>query len=290
MGIYDREYYRQDDRPAAWGGPRSAIAIFILINVAVFLANGLLTSDSDRIAKALQLTAGDLARPWNWWRLISYGFVHDPHGFGHILFNMLGLWFLGRDVEGLYGRGEFARIYLALVIAGGLFWAVLARLRGAGDEAAVVGASGAVVGVIVLFALNFPRRSVILFPIPIAMPAWVLGVLIVLGDLLQAISRPEAHVAYTVHLTGAAMAFAYFRFGWNFGSLAGRWTLRGLGSRPRLRVHDPEAEDDELNEVVDRILEKIHRQGEASLTRRERRILENASRLYQRRRQRSGRD
>ena len=100
-------------------------------------------------------------------------------------------------------------------------------------------------------------------------------------------AQPDQHIAYTAHLGGAAFALAYFNLHWNFGRLfqsAAAW-LKGR-SRPSLKVFKPEDEPDApvADEEVDRILEKIHREGENSLTRKERRILENASREYQRRR------
>lgn len=289
MGIHDRDYYRQERASFSWGWPHSIVGLLILVNVALYVADGLLTPDQDQITRSLELKAGDLAQPWFWWRFLTYGFVHKPPpAFLHILFNMLGLWFLGRDVEGHYGRKEFLRIYLALILVGGLVWAAVAKLRGVPDSAAVLGASGAVVGVIVLFALNFPRRTIVMIPIPIPMPAWLMGALLVAGDLFQAMAGADAQVAYTVHLAGAAFAFLYYRFRWNFGELGSRFSLGWFRPRPRLRVHAPEEGEEDLSEEVDRILEKIHREGEASLTRKERRILESASREYQRRRQRSG--
>lgn len=291
MGIYDRDYYRQERGSFSLRWPHSAVGLLILINVALYLADGLLTSENHAITNALTLRVGDLTTPWRWWHFLTYGFAHEsPPNFAHILFNMLGLWFLGRDVEQLYGRGEFLRVYLALILVGGLVWTLVAKLRGAPPEAGVLGASGAVVGVVLLFALNFPRRTVILFPIPIPMPAWVLGVLIVGGDLLQAIGRTDSQVAYSVHLAGAAFAFFYYRLRWSFSRLGSWFSLDRLRARPRLRVHAPPEQEENLTEEVDRILEKIHREGEASLTRKERRALENASRQYQRRRQRSGDD
>lgn len=299
MGIYDRDYYRQERRGFAWSGPRTIVATLVLLNVALFLADGLLARQNHEITKALALRAGDLtwSQPWRWVRLVTYGFVHHwPPDFTHILFNMLGLWFLGRDVESLYGRKEFLRLYLALILVGGLVWAIAARLRGAPDGETVLGASGAVVGVVLLFAMNFPHRTLILFPLPIPVRAWVVGVFIVGIDLLRAISASanpdplaENRVAYAVHLAGAAFAFFYFRFRWNLSRLPGAsFSLDWLKSRPKLRVHEPPEELD-LSEELDRILEKIHRDGEASLTRKERRTLETVSREYQKRRQGSGR-
>ena len=143
----------------------------------------------------------------------------------------------------------------------------------------------------VLYALNFPRRTLLLFFV-IPMPAWLLGVLAVAYDIYGAMGGAEPNVAYSVHLAGAAFAFAYYRLGWNFTRMtAGRFHwLRlpaWLGGRPRLRVRRPEDEPEEdpeadLSREVDRILEKIGREGEASLNAKERRTLEAASRQYRR--------
>ncbi len=81
----------------------------------------------------------------------------------------------------------------------------------------------------------------------------------------------------------ASLAFIYYRTGWNLGKMIpSRWPRM---KRPKLKIHDPEAEERQLARQVDAILEKISRDGEASLTKQERRILEQASRRYQRRRQ-----
>jgi hypothetical protein len=132
-----------------------------------------------------------------------------------------------------------------------------------------------------------------MFLIPI--PAWLLGVIYIAGDAMGALgwaSETRANVAFSVHLAGAGFAFLYYRLGWNLTRfIPGRISLGWLKPRPRLRVHDPERESRssrELSEEVDRILEKISREGESSLTRKERRILENASREYQKRRRESG--
>ena len=87
--------------------------------------------------------------------------------------------------------------------------------------------------------------------------------------------RTEQHIAYSAHLGGAAMALAYFRYRWNFGQLlhsASVWLKRrarpSLRSSPGMNPMRPSADEE-----VDRILAKIHREGENSLTRKERRIL-----------------
>jgi membrane associated rhomboid family serine protease len=289
VGIYDRDYYRQEQPGFVVGRPRSAVVALILINAAVWLADALFAGDNHWIHQHLALRVGTLVQPWMWWQFVTYGFVHDYTGIGHVLFNMLALFFLGRAVEEHYGRAEFTRLYLVLLVVGGVAWAAINFFHRDASDWPLVGASGAVTGVVILFALNFPRQTILLmFVFP--MPAWVLGMLIVLGDVWGAIQRPDAHVAFTVHLAGAAFAFLYFQQRWNFGTLLqGRLAWPWFRSRGRLRVHRPwqdrEVSDAELREKeVDRILEKIHREGESSLTRKERRILESASREYQERR------
>ena len=90
---------------------------------------------------------------------------------------MVALFFLGRDVEEAYGGKEFLRLYLAMVVFASLVWNVVTKLAGPPDGVAAIGASGAIAGVVVLYALNFPRRTLLLFFV-IPMPAWLCGVLI----------------------------------------------------------------------------------------------------------------
>jgi membrane associated rhomboid family serine protease len=281
-------------------GPRTAVGILILINVVVFLADGFLTpapptappGASGGIASALALRAESLTDPRYWWQFLTYGFAHaSPPDYLHILFNMVALFFLGRPIEARYGRKEFWRLYLAMLVVAGVIWAVVERLQGH-HAASAVGASGAVTGIVILFALNFPRQILLLFFV-IPMPAWAVGLLVVAIDVFRALNPESTRIAFAAHLGGAAFALAYFRFRWNLSSWTSGWRWQAwFKRRPRVRIHDPDRQerlDPDLSEEVDRILEKIHRQGEASLTRKERRTLESASRQYQKRRQGPGR-
>jgi len=296
MGLYDREYYREEGGGFGLRGPSTVAGTLILINVLVYFADQLLFTG--QLSDFLAVYVQSLVHPLEWWRFLTYGFVHSARPM-HIIGNMLGLWFFGRDIELTYGRKEFLRLYLTVLVAGSLVWAMVNRLQGFDTGGPLMGASGAVTGVVVLFALLYPQRQV-LFMFFIPMPAWVLGVILVAFDIMGAMGMqgagdmPGVHIAYSVHLTGAAFALLYYRFGWNLGRLLpSGFSLPRFKSRPRLRVHDPDGEEESdsesddassLSQEVDRILEKIHQQGESSLTRRERRTLETASRQYQQRR------
>jgi len=287
MGIYDREYYR-DEQPRGFtlghSGGQSMVVKLILVTVGVFLldlfSGGWLTAH-------LALTGHTLLEPWNWWKFLTYGFLHDDHNIQHILFNMLVLFFFARDVEGVYGQREFLWFYLTAIVVSGAVWAMVAQLDGTPLDATVVGASGAVTAAVVMFILLFPHRTVLLFFV-LPVPAWVMGVLILLFDFFGA-TRGGTNVAHSAHLAGAAFAFIYQRSGWRLSRFApdAAWLQRMRGSlkrRPKLRLHDPDAKDARLREEVDRLLEKVYRDGEASLTPAERRKLEQASRHFQKRR------
>jgi membrane associated rhomboid family serine protease len=288
MGLYDRDYIRDDDQPGFFlGAQRSMVTTLILINVAVFLVDMLLEGD---LSEFLALKSDVFHKPWNVWQLLTAGFAHDPNSMMHIGFNMFGLWFFGRDVETIYGRKEFLRIYLTMIVVSSLVWVISANTlhRGHGLQASsMLGASGAVNGVLVLNVIHFPKRLLYvwgLFPIP----AWVLCTLIIGQDVLgfsHARGGDGQPIAFEAHLAGAVFAFIYYSTGWNLGRwIPRRLSLSALKPRPKLRVHEPER-DENLTDQVDRILEKISRQGEASLTAQERRTLEDASRRYQQRRQ-----
>ena len=270
------------------------IGMLILINVVVFLIDGLFDSQQHRITNALAVSVGTLTRPWLWWQFLTYGFAHAPApNYWHMLGNMLVLFFLGRDIEARYGSREFLRLYLAMIVVAGLVWAITERLQGI-QNASAVGASGAVTGIVILYALNFPRRILLLFFV-LPLPAWVVGLFVVLTDAWGALGAMQRggtqalQIAFYAHLGGTAFAFLYFYYGWSLTRLTSGWpSLTRLRRRPRLRVHTPDppkGEDSELSQEVDRILEKIHREGEASLSRKERRTLENASRQYQKKRE-----
>lgn len=287
MALFDREYYRNEGPPPGLqASDRMMVTNLVILTVAIYVVDIFLGRQHWLIA-SLSLTSADLAKPWLWWRFLTYGFAHAPYPeMGHIFWNMFGLWMFGRDVELIYGRKEFLRFYLVALVVGSIVWALRNQLWGAapqGQEHVLLGASGAVTAVVLMFVLQHPTRTILLmFVLPV--PAWVMGVLIIGGDLMQMMSSTgQRSIAFDVHLVGATFAILYFRLGWNLG----RWIpelpwLRGSARpwkrKPRLRVHDPGEDGSEQDEVADQLLIKVSREGMESLTAQERRILEAYSR------------
>jgi membrane associated rhomboid family serine protease len=313
MGIYDRDYYRREGH-SIFGSfsDRGVICKWlIVINIVVFVLQ-LLTrrwgvadpTDPDLMG----MPAGGPVTEWfvlnvdrvlhgEVWRLLTYAFLHDPRDIFHILFNMLLLWWFGTDVEDLYGTREFLACYLVSAFVGGLIF-VLTFLTGLSRGSDVLGASGAVMAVMVLCALHYPDRRILLFWL-IPVPIWLCILLWVARDAFIFLSSVDTGIAVSVHLAGAGFAYAYYKRNWRlldlWATVASWWQRR---RRPRLRVY-PDDEpttpvavpgpssrdvDEHLEAKVDAVLEKVSRHGQDSLTDSEREILFRASEVYKKKR------
>jgi membrane associated rhomboid family serine protease len=150
---------------------------------------------------------GTLFQPW---QLVTYAFLHGS--FAHIFFNMFALFMFGPPLEYFWGSRRFAVYYFACVIAAGatqLWTSVLAN-----SMEATVGASGGVFGLLLAFALYFPRQRItLLFP-PIPMPAWLFVSLYGVLELVLGVTNTQAGVAHFAHLggmLGGALVILYWR-------------------------------------------------------------------------------
>lgn len=290
MGLYDRDYTRDEEdggygfSPEYGGVGRSKTSItmiLVIINAAVYLADALF-SPNHALMHSLAVDANTITHPWMWWQFLTAGFAHSTRDLWHILFNMFVLWSFGTSVEQVLGRREFLRFYLVPLILGNIVFSIRALMFDPGASA--LGASGAVTAVVILFACLFPKRTLLLFMI-IPIPAWLAAVLIVGIDVLGAFNPATEgpRIAHDVHLVGAAFAGAYFYFRWNLTSIISlEWftNFKAWLSRPRLKVLSPPPDNVYSNKdaEADRVLEKLHTQGEGSLTPAERRVLEDYSR------------
>jgi membrane associated rhomboid family serine protease len=296
MGIYDREYYR-DDRSSFLGTLNRRGQVWktlITVNVVMFI---LQLATADRGGGITQWLSIDSERILHGevWRLLTGAFLHS-RDWQHIVFNMLIVWWAGSEVESIYGPREFLAFYLvSAVVASAAF---VAGDIVAGTRTTAIGASGAATAVLMLFALHYPNRTVYLFFI-IPVPVLLLVVLYVGLDVLGTLGhRQGEHIAFTAHLGGAAFGFLYYKFHWRITNLLpSNWSLNFGRSRPKLRVYSGEPErapvraapareepDSNLEAELDAVLEKVARHGKSSLTEREQQVLMRASEIFRNRR------
>ena len=284
MGIYDRDYIRDESPPNNWGvdGLTPGVKYLILANVVVFLLQIFVMRDvrptplemmrriepnidnllvrraaGDRAAAAeiarkfgdwnpngddvgfgpampvervsvvtnwLDLDTRKVLREGQLWRLMTHAFCHDSRGLMHILFNMLGLFWFGCTLETMYGTREFLFFYFAAVLAAAL--SLVGLDLATGSFSIAVGASGGVMGVLMLYAYHFPTSIILLFWVVPVQIRFVV-VLYALWDLypvLQTLSgKPQqTGIAHAAHLGGLVFGFLYAKGQWRLSSLIDR--------------------------------------------------------------------
>ena len=143
------------------------------------------------------------------WQLVTYMFLHDPRGFGHILFNMLALWMIGSDLERDWGTKLFLKFYFLCGVGAGVC-VVLANALVGSLDARTIGSSGAVYGLLLAFGVLYPDRIILfsfLFPIKAKYFVMILGAIAFLGSL----SASGGTVSHVAHLGGMLIGLIYLK-------------------------------------------------------------------------------
>ncbi len=294
--IYDRPYMREGGRrPSTW----TAMHWILYGTVTVFVLQ-LITSTwfaSEIMTRVFALST-DAIREGYIWTLITYGFLHSTGPGGimilHIGINMLLLYLFGRELVVVLGGKLFCWLYFVCALVGGTVWLVF----NFGHTAPLVGASGAVIGLIIFFICMNPNRPMAFFFIPITIrPITIAYILIgfnLLGFLFAELPRGAqgGGTAFSAHLGGALAGYLFFKLIYS--------SVPELGDRkPRVEVPkwfkrkpraSPSAGKYEINltnrrdlqKEVDRILDKINSEGFGSLSEEEKKVLDQAKDILSR--------
>jgi len=264
-----RRYSPNQQTVAFSRGLPTGVKWLLIINVIVYVI--LLFDRSGSLVRTFGLTPNDVLTGPLVYQVATYMFLHNPSGIFHILFNMFMLWMFGSEVERTWGTKKFLKFYLLTGVVAGIFTVIVTP----GSVIPVIGASGAVLAVMVAFAVMWPNRMVLLyFLIPIKVK--YLMMFIVALDLILAFASPGDDVARWTHLGGAVFGFLYVK-----GNIIPAFFRRKAGrikdTHHEWREEKDKLETDKLMEEVDRILDKINDVGIDNLTDKERKILERAS-------------
>lgn len=154
--------------------------------------------------------------PFQFWQLLTYGFLHGS--LGHLIFNMIGLWMLGAQVEQVFGSQRYLQYYLTAVISAAVVQLLVMQFF-VSDPAPTVGASGGVFGLLLAYGMLFPNRTVMLLipPVPMKARTFVIGYGAI--ELVLGLMSPGGGVAHFAHLGGAAggyLLLQYWRGRWPF--------------------------------------------------------------------------
>jgi len=204
------------------------------------------------------------------WRLATYLFLHAQSPF-HILFNMLALWMFGVEIEELWGTKRFVIFYFIAGVGSGLF-SVLQW------NAFIIGASGAVLALLTVYAFYFPGRTILMFfvfPLPVRFAVVIIGIMSLMGA-----SSGAGGIAYLTHLGGIAVALLYIKY---YDSVIHWMEKSSLPKEKKPTILQFRARNEEkekpryFEDVIDPILKKISEKGMDSLTPEERKKLDEVS-------------
>jgi membrane associated rhomboid family serine protease len=188
-------------RPFKYSYYNAAFGI-IIVNLMVFMFNSV--SPQSRYYTAM--IPGLVAGRGFYWQFLTYMFTHA--NISHILFNMLGLFFFGTQVERRIGSSEFLLFYLLTGVLAGIFSYGVYMLTGM-YGVVLLGASGAVFAVLLAFAVYYPTANIYIMGIfPVRAPLLVIGYTAI--ELFSQMFSVRSGVAHLTHLAGFAFAFLYF--------------------------------------------------------------------------------
>ena len=141
------------------------------------------------------------------WRLVTYMFLHSPDMLFHILFNMLSLWWFGVELEDIWGWKKFLIFYFVCGVGSGLFTLFYLLVN---PYVIVIGASGAVLGLLTAYAIYYPQRQVLIFGLfPMKMRTLVIGYAVI--SIFFSITGGGGNVSHIVHLGGIVVAYIYLK-------------------------------------------------------------------------------
>ena len=269
------------------------IMILIIANFSVFMLQLLFSTVSMQWSQQVLNTLTDgqlgnsLAHPWHYpasdkftklfwlyppdaighlwlWQFFTYVFLHSTTDPWHLIFNILGLWMFGSEVERILGVRRFLTLYFTAGIFAGICCCVFTPWT------PILGASGAIFAIEVAFAMYFPNTTVIFYFFPVK--AKYLVMIFAGITIFNCVVPRGGNVAHFAHLGGLVYGFLFVRYSYRVADLLTKW-----------QIHQQEKElmkDHELRAKVDEILDKVNRDGLRNLTWRERSFLKNASKKY----------
>jgi membrane associated rhomboid family serine protease len=179
----------------------TAVKILVAANVLVFLLQSVSNDLMESLFALWPLQPLEGHVYFHFWQIITYAFLHDIHSISHILFNMLGLWMFGAEIERYVGPRRLLACYFASVVTAALSQLFVPMLFGA-PPAPIVGASGGVFGLLLAYAVMFPHRKVVPLIPPIPMPAWLFATIYACIELFLGVTGSLSGIAHFAHLGG----------------------------------------------------------------------------------------
>lgn len=245
-----------------------AIKLIVSINFLIFILQSL-SGMEDLLFSIFGIVPSKTFGGLMLWQPFTYLFFHG--GIWHVLINMFVLWMFGSELEKYWGKREFLKFFFITGVGSGL----VTVLFSLGSSIPVVGASGAIYGVLLAYGLLFPNRLVYLY---FLIPIKVKYLVIFIGTVafFSSLNPEHSSISHLTHLSGMVIGFIYLRSNINWSTI-NRFLIYRRDEIKR-RYDDKKKEKREaLKLEVDEILDKINEVGYDGLSKSEREFLFKAS-------------
>ena len=246
----------------------NGVKLLVIINIVVFVLTAL-SGQRSILFSSFGLVPSNVWSNFKVWQLFTYLFVHG--GFLHIFFNMFVLWMFGKDLEMQWGKYEFLLFYFTCGIGAGL----MTVLFSVNSIVPIVGASGAIYGLLVAYGFTYPNRMVYLYGLfPLKVKYMVLGLGVI--AFFASLSANQSNVSHITHLSGMMIGVLYIYFILNWKNIKMEYYRLRLKN---LKQKTSAQNDEEvlMKKKVDEILDKLNASGWDSLTEQEEKYLTQAS-------------
>ena len=233
-----------------------AIKILVSVNFGIFLLQTIARTEG-MFFPLFGLVPKLVWSEFMLWQPFTYLFFHG--GIWHVLINMFVLWMFGSELERIWGKGHFLKFYFVTGVGAGL----VTMIFGLNSMTPIVGASGAVYGVLLAYGLTYPNRTVYLYGIiPIKSLWFVIGIgVIAFMSSFDNVSQ----ISHLTHLSGMMIGYLMLKRPVRFNDL---WfTIRKRTLEYKIKHEEKRVSQHQaIEREIDRILDKINREGFDSLT------------------------
>ena len=265
-------------RPQIFSG---AIKILVSVNFGIYLLQSL-SGQEEIFFKLFGIVPNSFLSEMMIWQPFTYMFFHAPFyssvGISHILLNMLGLWVFGRELEEAWGKKAFLKYYFTTGIGSGLV-TLLVQIN---SNSPVIGASGAVYGILLAYGISFPNRILYIWGLIPMKSSWLV---ILMGSIaFFGLLGNADGISHITHISGMIIGYIL---------LKNRWSLKEIWFKIRKKTIEFQVQKFEeranMNKVqkdVDLILNRIQKVGFNGLSEDEKNKLYEASKKMSNDRQR----
>lgn len=250
-----------------------AIKILVSVNFCIYILQSV-SGKEDVFFRLFGLVPSTFMSDLMLWQPFTYMFFHAPFyssvGISHILLNMLGLWVFGRELEQAWGKTKFLRYYFITGIGSGL----ITYFFQMGSDNPVIGASGAVYGILLAYGVSYPNRMLYIWGL---IPVRSMWLVIIMGSIaFFGLLGNADGISHVTHISGMLIGYVLLKKKW-------RWRDIWFAIRKKTiefqvqRYEEKSIKNKMLQKDIDVILEKIQKVGFIGLSDREQSKLYEAS-------------